>query len=81
MGETYSTRPSEILGISDAYTAFCLDEALFLRLARERQDAEREEVGERRQLAAATLADGSRVTWEPGEPPPAAVLSLVPMER
>lgn len=30
MSETYSSRPSEVLGIGDPYVAFCLDEATFM---------------------------------------------------
>lgn len=37
MAESYGTRPSELLGLEDPWTAFCLDEALTLRLSRERE--------------------------------------------
>jgi hypothetical protein len=33
MAETYGTRPSELLGVSEPWAAFCLDEALFVRRA------------------------------------------------
>jgi hypothetical protein len=32
MAKMYGTRPSEILGVSDPYAAFCLDHALFAKL-------------------------------------------------
>lgn len=31
MAEMYGTRPSELLGVSDPWLGFCLDEALFVR--------------------------------------------------
>lgn len=37
MAETYGTRPSELLGVSDSWLAFCVDEAIFIKLASERQ--------------------------------------------
>ncbi len=30
MAETYGTRPSELVGVSESWPAFCLDEALFV---------------------------------------------------
>lgn len=33
MAKTYQTRPSEIMGISDAYAAYCFDEAALFLLA------------------------------------------------
>lgn len=34
MSKQYRTRPSELLGISDSYTAFCFDEACMFILSR-----------------------------------------------
>lgn len=42
MAEAYGTRPSSLLGLSDPWVAFCLDEALFLRL----KQHERERIDE-----------------------------------
>ncbi len=30
MADQYETRPSQLLGIADPYTAFCLDEAIYM---------------------------------------------------
>jgi hypothetical protein len=38
MAEAYGTRPSELLGVDGHWIAFCLDEALFARLALARDE-------------------------------------------
>lgn len=37
MAERYSTRPSVLLDVSDPYAAYCVDQALTVRLAQHRR--------------------------------------------
>lgn len=64
MAETYGTRPSELLAVSEPYAAFALDEALFVRyrlfLNEQRGDSRR------------------RFAPQGYDPPPAKVRAAIP---
>lgn len=50
MAEAYGTRPSSLLGLSDPWVSFCVDEALFFRLKqheRERLEEMQADAGHR----------------------------------
>lgn len=63
IAETFGARPSELLGLSDPWEAYCFDEALLLRLSDEHDSGDRE-IDE---------TNGGR-----GNPPPERLLSLLP---
>ena len=43
MSEQYKTRPSELLGLCDSYTAFCFDEACYF-IRTKLQDLKKEQI-------------------------------------
>jgi hypothetical protein len=67
MAQAYATRPSELLGLDDPYVAFCLDEALYVRVATERPD------GDGNAGDAADVPDGA---WALNPPRPEEVAQL-----
>ena len=63
MAEAYGTRPSELLGVSDHWLSYCLDEAVFVR----------------RQVALEKNRPGGRRFAPQGyDPPPAKVRAQIP---
>lgn len=73
MAETYRTRPSALLAIADPWAAYCLDEALYLRLRLDDAQGEGDDADR----------GTRRLGLRPGEtvPLPAELLALIPEAR
>jgi hypothetical protein len=73
MAEMYGTRPSELVGVTEPWLAFCLDEALFVKLSLHRQDAQRD-TGRYREhgFDPPETTDTIRVPWGGDGPDPLA---------